>query len=119
MASTFHINFVVDIRAETLVEKHTPLHLAAHCNPQIVFEEAAVKGHQEPAKKRRRRTVEADGGHSAVVYGRQLSSEETIRYITKKEKVDVSRMQYIVFRHARKAVGQCSAWKEATLPTTV
>lgn len=78
-----------------MLEQYTPLHLAAHCCPHNVYEEvAAVEDSQEHAKEDGDRgggsgTVESDGA-STVPFGRQLSCEETIKFITKKDGVKVS-----------------------------
>ena len=73
------------------MEQYTPLHLAAHYNPHNVYEVAANEGSQQRIEEDGggSSTVESDGA-SFVVFRRQLSCEETIKFITKKNGVEVS-----------------------------
>ena len=77
-----------------MLEQYTPLHLAAHCCSHNVYEVAAVDESQQHAKEGGGRgTVESDGVSTAA-FRRQLSCEETIKFITKKGGVKVSPLQH-------------------------
>ena len=91
MSSRFIDNVIC---SETLLEQYTPLHLAAHYNPHNVHEVAVDESSQQRVEedgggRGRSGTVESDGASIAVLR-KQLSCEETIKFITDKDGVDVS-----------------------------
>ena len=78
-----------------MLERYTPLHLAAHYNPHDMYEMAAVEGSQQRAKEDGGSsgggTVEPDGASASTsVLRRQVSCEETVRFIMEKDGVEVS-----------------------------